>query len=185
MRQFMVPHMVALIVIFALVLALPTPALAAECTEKACINVYTDNNQIIIEARKGNTTAKKSISQAPKKTTVKPSPKPSVRPLFFPPAAVKPTIKKPAIKRTYKPRIKKATTPTNANPGYGFMNYFLNTDQKLYPSAPATAYAHIGNGTNAVYVDEENDLVAVVRWIEDKSMDGFLKILLGALPQKR
>jgi CubicO group peptidase (beta-lactamase class C family) len=81
--------------------------------------------------------------------------------------------------------IKKATTPTSANPGYGFMNYFLNTDQKLYPSAPATAYAHIGNGTNAVYVDEENDLVAVVRWIEDKSMDGFLKILLGALPQKR
>ena len=81
--------------------------------------------------------------------------------------------------------IKKATTPTSANPGYGFMNYFLNTDQKLYPSAPATAYAHIGNGTNAVYVDKENDLVAVVRWIEDKSMDGFLKILLGALPQKR
>ena len=81
--------------------------------------------------------------------------------------------------------IKKATTPTSANPGYGFMNYFLNTDQKLYPSAPATAYAHIGNGTNAVYVDKENDLVVVVRWIEDKSMDGFLKILLGALPQKR
>ena len=81
--------------------------------------------------------------------------------------------------------IKKATTPTSANPGYGFMNYFLNTDQKLYPSAPATAYAHIGNGTNAVYVDKEDDLVVVVRWIEDKSMDGFLKILLGALPQKR
>ena len=78
--------------------------------------------------------------------------------------------------------IKKATTPTNANPGYGFMNYFLNTDQKLYPSAPATAYAHIGNGTNAVYVDKENDLVAVVRWIEDKSMDGFLKLVLSALP---
>lgn len=81
--------------------------------------------------------------------------------------------------------IKKATTPTTANSGYGFMNYFLNTDQKLYPSAPATAYAHLGNGTNAVYVDKENDLVAVVRWIEDKSMDGFLKILLGALPQRR
>ena len=81
--------------------------------------------------------------------------------------------------------IRKATTPTAANTGYGFMNYFLNTDQKLYPSAPATAYAHIGNGTNAIYVDSENDVVAVVRWIDDKSMDGFLKILLGALPQKR
>jgi hypothetical protein len=109
----MVPHMVALIVIFALVFALPTPALAAECAEKACINVYTDNNQIIIEARKGNTTSKKSISQAPKKATVKPTPKPSARPLFLPPAVVKPTIKKPVIKRIYKPRIKKATTQVN------------------------------------------------------------------------
>jgi CubicO group peptidase (beta-lactamase class C family) len=81
--------------------------------------------------------------------------------------------------------IRKSMTPTPANTGYGFMNYYLNTDKKLYPSAPATAFAHLGNGTNAIYVDQENDLVAVVRWIEDKSMDGFVKILLSALPQKR
>ena len=64
------------------------------------------------------------------------------------------------------------------------MNYFLNTDKKMYPSAPASAYAHIGNGTNAIYVDKENDLVVVLRWIEDKQIDGFLKILLSALPSK-
>ena len=81
--------------------------------------------------------------------------------------------------------IRKATTPTPANTGYGFMNYFLNTNRKMYPSAPASAYAHIGNGTNAIYVDQENDLVAVVRWIDDKSMDGFLQRLLGALPVKK
>lgn len=81
--------------------------------------------------------------------------------------------------------IRKSTTPTPANTGYGFMNYFLNTDRKMYPSAPATAYAHIGNGTNAIYVDSENDVVAVVRWIDDKSMDGFIKIVLSALPKKR
>lgn len=81
--------------------------------------------------------------------------------------------------------IRKSMTPTPANTDYGFMNYYLNTDNKLYPSAPATAFAHLGNGTNAIYVDQENDLVAVVRWIEDKSMDGFVKILLSALPQKR
>ena len=81
--------------------------------------------------------------------------------------------------------IRQATTPTSANSGYGFMNYFLNTDRTLYPSAPASAYAHIGNGTNAIYVDPENELVAVVRWIEDKSMDGFIKLVLGALPKKK
>ena len=80
--------------------------------------------------------------------------------------------------------IQKATTPTTANTGYGFMNYFLNTNQKMYPSAPASAYAHIGNGTNAIYVDSEHDIVAVVKWMDDKSMDGFLKLMLSALPTK-
>jgi CubicO group peptidase (beta-lactamase class C family) len=80
--------------------------------------------------------------------------------------------------------IQKSTTPTTANTGYGFMNYFLNTNQKMYPSAPASAYAHIGNGTNAIYVDSEHDIVAVVKWMDDKSMDGFLKLMLSALPNK-
>lgn len=79
----------------------------------------------------------------------------------------------------------KATTPTSVNPEYGFMNYFLNTDKKLYPSAPASAYAHMGNGTNLIYVDEENDIVAVVRWIEGNAIDGFIKKLLAALPAKK
>jgi CubicO group peptidase (beta-lactamase class C family) len=71
--------------------------------------------------------------------------------------------------------IKKSTMPTSANTGYGFMNYFLNTDKKMYPSAPAS--------TNAIYVDQENDLVAVIKWMDDKSIDGFLKLVLTALPK--
>jgi hypothetical protein len=81
--------------------------------------------------------------------------------------------------------FKKATTPTSVNPEYGFMNYFLNTDKKLYPSAPASAYAHLGNGTNIIYVDEVNDLVVVVRWIEGDSIDEFLQKLIAALPAKK
>jgi len=79
--------------------------------------------------------------------------------------------------------INQSMTPTSVNTGYGFMNYFLNTDKKMYPSAPATAYAHIGNGTNAIYVDRENDIVAVIKWMDDKSIDGFLKLVLMALPK--
>jgi len=79
--------------------------------------------------------------------------------------------------------INQSLTPTTANTGYGFMNYFLNTDKKMYPSAPASAYAHIGNGTNAIYVDRENDIVAVIKWMDDKSIDGFLKLVLTALPK--
>ena len=106
--------MIAFILIGTLILtSFIAPARGDDCAEKACITVYTENNQIIIEAKKGNTTVKKSIAQAPKKAAVKPSPKPTVRPLFFPPAATKPVVTKPKIKRTYKPRVKKSTTSVN------------------------------------------------------------------------
>jgi CubicO group peptidase (beta-lactamase class C family) len=74
--------------------------------------------------------------------------------------------------------VKQALTPTKANPEYGYMNWFLNTNQKLMPSAPATAFVHIGNGTNMIYVDPDHDLVMVVRWIDSKAMDGMVKSLL-------
>lgn len=77
--------------------------------------------------------------------------------------------------------FKQAVTPTAAQPTYGFMNYFLNTDRKLYPSASAKAFAHVGNGTNLVYVDPENDLVVVLRWIENGKIDEFIKKLNASL----
>src|SRR5687768_2392346 len=49
--------------------------------------------------------------------------------------------------------MRNATTPTSAQTDYGFMNYYLNTDRKLLPSAPAEAWVHLGAGQNAIYVD--------------------------------
>jgi len=77
--------------------------------------------------------------------------------------------------------IKQAKTPTTVQPTYGFMNWFLNTDRKLYPSAPASAFAHIGNGTNIIYVDPEHDLVIVARWIENGAIDGFIQKINASL----
>ena len=104
--------MVIIFLSLALVCSGMQVAVADQCQESACITVYTDDNQIIIEARKGNTTVKKTIAQAPKKAAVKVAPKPRAVPLFFPPAA-QPAVKKPTVKRTYKPRIKKAVTKIN------------------------------------------------------------------------
>ena len=110
----MVPHMIAFIVIGALVLSsFMSPARGDDCAEKACITVYSQNDQIIIEAKKGKTTVKKSIAQAPRKPSVKPIPQPTVRPLFFPPAPIKVVVPKPFVKRTYKPRVKKSATTVN------------------------------------------------------------------------
>ena len=106
--------MITLFLSLALVFSSMQVAVAYPCQESACINVYTENNQIIIEARRGNTTVKKTIAQAPKRVVVKIAPKPKAVPLFFPPAAQpKPVVKKPTVKRTYKPRIKKAVTKVN------------------------------------------------------------------------
>jgi CubicO group peptidase (beta-lactamase class C family) len=81
--------------------------------------------------------------------------------------------------------LRMARTPGPANAGYGFMNFFLNGDGKLLPSAPRTAFAHLGNGTNMVYVDPENDLVVVVRWIDNGALDGFVQRLLASLTDRR
>lgn len=77
--------------------------------------------------------------------------------------------------------VRMATTPTTVQPTYGFMNYFLNIDRKYIPSASANAFAHVGNGVNLIYVDPENDLVIVVRWLEQKAIDGFVQRVLESL----
>ncbi|MBS1661724.1 MAG: serine hydrolase [Bacteroidetes bacterium] len=79
--------------------------------------------------------------------------------------------------------VKQSLTPTGAQPTYGYMNWFLNTDKKLMPNAPATSFVHIGNGANLIYVDPEHDLVAVIRWIESNAMDPMVKHILDALPK--
>jgi len=111
----MVPHMMKIILTLALTFfGIQAAAAADPCQKTACVTVYTENNEIIIEAHRGSSTAKKTITQAPKKTAVKVAPKPKAVPLFFPPtAAAKPVVKKPTVKRSYKPTIKKAVTKVN------------------------------------------------------------------------
>lgn len=77
--------------------------------------------------------------------------------------------------------VRMALTPTPVQPNYGFMNWYLNTDRKQLPSAPATAFVHLGNGTNAIYVDPENDLVVVARWIANPALDGLVQRVIAAV----
>jgi len=60
--------------------------------------------------------------------------------------------------------VEKMTTPCERYDGYGLLTW-LNTGGDLWPSAPETAFAALGHGQNAVWVDPEHDLVAVVRWL--------------------
>jgi len=71
--------------------------------------------------------------------------------------------------------IRQSRTPTTVQPDYGFMNYFLNTGRKRLPSAAESVYMHLGNGTNAIICDPDNDLVVVLRWIEGNALDGVMQ----------
>jgi CubicO group peptidase (beta-lactamase class C family) len=77
--------------------------------------------------------------------------------------------------------VRQSRTPSAAQPTYGFMNYFLNTGKRPLPSAPESVFYHLGNGTNAIICDPENDLVVVARWIEGNALDGLMQRVLGSL----
>ncbi len=80
--------------------------------------------------------------------------------------------------------VQQALTPTPVKTDYGYMNWFLNTDKKLLPAAPANAFMHVGNGNNIIYVDPDHELVAVVRWISDnKALNEVIRKILEAFPQ--
>ncbi|NBU93287.1 MAG: hypothetical protein EBS18_01800 [Actinobacteria bacterium] len=73
----------------------PMPLANASCTDKTCVDVFTDQNQLVITAQKG---AAKPTPKATKKPVVRPVAKP----------VAKPVIKKPVVK---KPIVKKVSVP--------------------------------------------------------------------------
>lgn len=74
-----------------------------------------------------------------------------------------------------------ARTPTEPNPMYGYMNWFLNTGKERFASSPEDAVVFLGAGTNMIYVDRENELVAVVRWIDYRKRAEFVDMLMKAM----
>jgi len=74
--------------------------------------------------------------------------------------------------------VRAMTTPSKPRPDYGLL-WWLNTDRKALPAAPASAFWAAGFGGNYVYVDRERDLVIVLRWVPefDKVIPAFLEAL--------
>ena len=73
-----------------------------------------------------------------------------------------------------------AREPCPLYPQYGLL-WWLNTDRGLYPSASPASYVATGAGGNLTWIDPENDLVAVMRWIDPAARDGFMQRVTAAL----
>jgi CubicO group peptidase (beta-lactamase class C family) len=81
--------------------------------------------------------------------------------------------------------IAMARTGGPANAEYGFMNWFLNPGRKSRPATPESSVVFAGNGQNIIYIDWENDLVVVTRWIRSGSaLNDFLGKVLGAITKR-
>lgn len=75
--------------------------------------------------------------------------------------------------------VKQAVAPGLVKSDYGYL-WWLNTDRKAWPSAPASSYAALGAGPNTIWIDPEHDIVIVWRW-HDGSPDDLIKRVLAAV----
>ena len=78
--------------------------------------------------------------------------------------------------------IRMARTPGPANEEYGYANWYLNPGKKRLTEAPASAVTFNGAGQNIVYLDVQNDLLIVVRWIDStESLNAFIGKVISAI----
>jgi CubicO group peptidase (beta-lactamase class C family) len=76
--------------------------------------------------------------------------------------------------------LKDAVTPSEHGPDYGYL-WWLNTKQKEWPSAPASSFAALGNGSNTVWIDPDHDIVFVWHWHQNRAMDGMLQRIVASV----
>jgi CubicO group peptidase (beta-lactamase class C family) len=77
--------------------------------------------------------------------------------------------------------LQEATTPSAHGPDYGYL-WWLNTQQKQWPSGPRSSFAAIGNGGNIVWIDPEHDIVLVWHWHEPgAAVDGMIQRIVASV----
>ncbi len=70
--------------------------------------------------------------------------------------------------------------PCSIFPGYGYF-WWLNTDRKYYPTASASSYFALGAGGNLTWIDPENDIVGVMRWMDPQARNPFIAQVMAAI----
>jgi CubicO group peptidase (beta-lactamase class C family) len=76
--------------------------------------------------------------------------------------------------------IRRMRTPCPIAPFYGFLTW-LNTDRRVFPSVPATSYFAIGAGSSFMWIEPENRMVLIVRWIKAEQADEFFRRVLSTI----
>ena len=78
--------------------------------------------------------------------------------------------------------IKEATSPSPANPSYGYLWWLNHPESSRYVAeAGEDMYYAAGFGGNFIVVIPQHDLVVVTRWLEPKTMPEFIQQLMTAV----
>ncbi len=77
--------------------------------------------------------------------------------------------------------IDRLRTPAEAFSGYGYM-WWLNTGKRGLGDVPEHVYYASGSGGNFIVIDDQNDLVVVVRWMPQ--INDFLKLVIDAVTER-
>ncbi len=76
--------------------------------------------------------------------------------------------------------IDESLRPCMLNRNYGLL-WWLNTGHGRYKSAPERSFFASGAGGNITWVAPDQDLVAVMRWIDPGSVDTFTRLIMQAM----
>ena len=69
--------------------------------------------------------------------------------------------------------------PSKVNEGYGFL-WWLNANKALWPDCPISSYAAIGAGTSIIWINPNDDLIVIARWIHDEKTAELLSTIVQA-----
>ena len=76
--------------------------------------------------------------------------------------------------------IDKAKAPSEPNPSYGYMWWTLKGDT-TWEGVPDHVYYAAGFGGNYIIIDEEKDLVVVLRWVDNSVLGDFMSRLYSVM----
>ena len=69
--------------------------------------------------------------------------------------------------------------PSSPNPNYGYMWWLNQQGARHWKNLPEHLYYAAGFGGNFIVIDQENDLVIVLRWLEPSQIEAFLELVYG------
>jgi CubicO group peptidase (beta-lactamase class C family) len=76
--------------------------------------------------------------------------------------------------------IRMLQVPTEAQPNYGYM-WWLNKGPRAVPSWPEGLFNATGFGGNYIVVDQEHDLLVVVRWLDSSKLLELSQMIFDSL----